>query len=184
MGAAHGAPVWVRLQPGKRRGLYYFDNRLRKFFFIFRFEPIKQTRAKSSRSLALTTEPRACHLPRGRAGRGARLLPSSRQQPAGPAAALRGGGGSPGRNHTPPAFASGLGRGSGPKPIRPVPPSAAQPLPSLFLPGGLGGGKCPTGGRRFGAALAGWECEEEKSGKRRRDSARARERALVYRLST
>lgn len=65
----------------------------------------------------------------------------------------------------------------------PRPPSATQQLPSPVLPGGSGSGRCCAGGRRFGAALAGWECEEEIK-QRRRDSARSRapKRALVYRF--
>lgn len=65
-GAAHGAPVWVRLQPGKRRGLYYFDNRLRKFFFYFSIRTNKADKGKikpvprtDHRAQSLPPSPRA-----------------------------------------------------------------------------------------------------------------------------
>ena len=162
--------------------------------FFFQFEPVKQTRAKSSQSLALAHQP-PCPEPAsflaGRAGRGTRLLPSSRHPPASPAAALPGGKAvRDGNTHLQPSQAGwdqGRARISTPRP-----PGAAQLLPRPVFQGGSGGGRCRAGGRRFGAALAGWGCEEGKSRKRerarereresKRESERERESALVYRF--
>lgn len=162
------------------RGLYFFDGELRK---KFQFEPVTQTRAGPSRWLSdPARHPDPCLLPRRANRPRRRLLPSSRQPLAGPAAALPGGGGRPGPKHPPPAFAGGLGRGSGPGSLRPVPPPhPARPncSPSSDLPGGSGGGRCRAGGRRFGAALAGWGFEEEKSRETRRERERARESSCL-----
>lgn len=137
VGAAHGARVGPAATPRAIRELYFFDGRFRKKNFV----SVGTSKADEGeikpvpRAASLATAPRACYLPRragGLAGRGARLLPSSRQPPAGPAAALRGGGSGPGRKHPPPAFAGGLERGSSPRSPLPVPSERpdCSPVPS------------------------------------------------------
>lgn len=137
-GAKHAVGVWVRPQPGERFGgfISLMVNLEKKKKFLFQFEPVKQTRAKASQSLVLAHRPPrpepAC-FPAGRAGRGARLLPSSRQPPAGPAAALWGG--EAVRDGIPTSSLRGrAGTRVGPRLSTPRPPSAAQPLPRPVLP--------------------------------------------------
>lgn len=165
-------------------GGYFFDSGLRK---KFQFEPVRKTRAKLSRSLALAhgpgTAPRACLLPR-RASGPRRPAPTflppaacrTSRRASGPGEAVR-----DGNTHLQPSRRAGTR--VGPRISTPRPPSEAQLLPSPDLPGGSGGGRCRAGRRRFGTALAGWGLEEEKSRETRRERARARE-LLSIDLST
>lgn len=156
------------------RGLYFFHGRLRKkknFFLSIRTSEVDEGKIKpvpKSSTASLATAPGAYYLPGGRAGRGARLLPSSRQRPAGPAAVLRGGGGRPGRKHPPPAFARGLA----PSRYSPSPQSGPS-APQSGSPRWLGRRQMPCGRVKV------WGCSGRLGmrGKkrRRRDGARAKE---------
>lgn len=169
------------------RGLYFFDGGLRKKKKNFFFFSICTSKADEGRNPAGPSRwlpdparhPQPASFLGGRAGRDARLPPSSRQPPAGPAAALRAGGGGPGRKHPPPAFPAGWDEARAPSPS-PRPPREAPLLPGPDLPGGSGGGRRRAGGRSRGAALAGWGFEEEKSKRdTERKSARARESSCL-----
>lgn len=121
-GSAHRAslgPVAARIAI---RGLYFFDGGLRK---KIQFEPVKQTRAKLSRSLALAhrpgTTPRACLLPR-RASGPRRPAPTFLPPAAGRTSRCASGRGRPSGTETPISnLPGGLGQGSDPESLPPVP---------------------------------------------------------------
>lgn len=105
-------------------------------FFFFQFEPVKQTRAKSSQSLVLAhrpPRPEAACFPAGRAADapGSYLPPASRL----PVQPPRFGAGRQSRTETPTSSLRGrAGTRVGPRISTPRPPGAARPLPRPVLP--------------------------------------------------